>query len=169
VEPPKVQVTGATQLTATLAGDACDVTGAVALRVTRTADGATADGVAIGPGRVPDSREIAGTLVAPIRVHRVAGPPLRIDLLDASGVPLARLQVDDGEGRVADASRALVATIAPGGAGFTATDAKGGPLATITGAPDLEIATLLVAPGVPAAARALLACERLLAEPVVPR
>jgi hypothetical protein len=155
---------GAPILSARVRDGACAVSGEATFDVTREPDGAVARGNAgelrLSPSRVPGDQQIAGLDQAVrLRVHRSEG---RIDLLDATDIPVARIQLTAEGAKVVDRARAPVAAVAKDGALIKVTAPDGAPLATISGTSDLAVAALLTAPGVEADARALLACDRLL-------
>lgn len=130
---------GRVRVEARVAAGACEVTGETTATVARGA--------------------------APLADLRVVASGGRIDLLDLQGVPLARIAVTDRDARVVDAGRRPVAVLVRDGGRIAVTDGGGAALAYVAGTSDLATAALFVAPGVPAAARAHLACERLLATP----
>jgi len=151
-------------------GGRCAVAGEATLEVTRTPDGAAAQGTAdlvLGPSRTPGDQQIAGADGAPqLRIHRSED---RIDVLGADDVPRARISVTAQGGKVTDAARAPVAVLALEADAVAVNAPDGARHAPISGTRDLTVAALLAAPGVPADARGLLACERLLANDVVTR
>ncbi len=152
---------------------------AAVLTLTRTATGCTAEPGALvitvggglvqagewqlGPGPVGrELRSASGTLA---RVVEEAGPPRRLSLIDPIGVPMVRLVFDTDKDTVTamDAARATLGRIerTSDGVRFVADDKKRG---VVTGEASLEVAARLLAPAtLPPVARALLACERLVA------
>lgn len=149
-----------------ITGGRCAVTGAAELIVDRST---TPDGPLV-------TAQVGATVVLTMTSGRISGPDGaprarvvhaadRIDVIDPSGVALARIS-GSAAGDIAavvDAGRAPVASVRRDGAQLAATSSDGAALAQVTGTADLELAALLIAPGVPADLRALIACDRLLA------
>lgn len=149
---------------------------AVAMVLTRTATGCATDDslVIIAAGARtsagawtldigPTGRELRGPAGLIARVVEEAGPPARLTLIDAIGVPMARAQLDGAAAAISDAGRHPVARVEVAGEGATlyAGEQRAG---RISGSTDLELAVRLLVPAqLPDEARALLACERLAA------
>jgi hypothetical protein len=151
-----------------------DDRGATVLTLTRTATGcvtdealviaATADRTSAGAWTFaagPSGRELRGPAGLIARVVDEPGSPRRLSLIDAVGVPLARLTFDGTAVTITDAGRNPVGTIerAPGGARLITGEQV---LGAVTGTDDLELAARLLVPAeLPQEARALVACDRL--------
>jgi hypothetical protein len=156
---------GATLLSAELRNGSCAVNGQSYFEVTREGDSGAVtrgnrDTLRLEASRVPGDHQVVGLDGAvQLRVHRGEG---RVDLLDASDIPVARIQLTAEGAKVVDRARAPVAALAKDGAMIKVTAPDGATLSTVSGTSDLVVAALLTAPGVTADARALLACDRLL-------
>jgi hypothetical protein len=140
--------------------------GAGSLRLVRDGAATTIVGAPLAIERTPAGDQISKDGARVARVWRDPALPGHVDILDETGVAIARIDVAGGAATLADAAGRPAARVAAEGGRLVAKDPHDAVLAYVQ-TDDVAIAALVTAP-LPVDVRAVAACDRLLPAPVSP-